>query len=321
MTRLGLQIPGFAYPGVADADLFEQVASIAVTAEESGFDSVWVMDHFEQLPMLGGVDEPILEGYTTLAALAARTSTVRLGTLVTGVTYRNPALLAKMVTSLDVISRGRAILGIGAAWFADEHEHYGFGPLPPAGERFERLEDALEICRAMFTEERASFEGRHHAVAEARNVPGPIQEGGPPIMIGGSGEKRTLRLVARYADMCNLFGGPEVLAHKISVLERHCAEVGRDPSEIAKTRLATVVTAPSEDEAAAKRDALLESMGATEEQMSAFAMFGGPDRLAEVAAANRDAGLDGIVVNLLDPWDLDAVAQTGEVLGSVFAGR
>src|SRR5437660_5000922 len=160
MVRFGLQIPNFTFD-VPDNRMFERVSELAVAAEESGFDSVWVMDHFYQLPMLGGPDNPMLEGYTTLGALGARTSRVRLGTLVTGVTYRNPALLAKIVTTLDVITSGRAILGIGAAWYDVEHKGLGF-EFPPAGERLDRLEEAVQICRAMFREERPRFAGRHY---------------------------------------------------------------------------------------------------------------------------------------------------------------
>src|SRR5439155_8630529 len=193
--RFGLQIPNFTL-GVPDDRLFEEVAGIATTAEESGYDSVWVMDHFYQLPPLGGPAQPMLEAYTLLGALGARTERVRLGTLVTGVTYRNPALLAKIVTTLDVITSGRAILGIGAAWHDVEHQGLGF-EFPPAGERLDRLEEAVQICRAMFREERPSFAGRHYRIEEAWNVPRPVQPGGPAIMIGGGGEKRTLRLVAQ----------------------------------------------------------------------------------------------------------------------------
>ncbi len=243
MTRLGLQIPNFSF-GVSDAELFGKVADLARAAEDAGFDSVWVMDHFYQLPMLGGREQPMLEGYTTLGAVAALTTRVRLGTLVTGVTYRNPALLAKAVTTLDVISRGRAICGIGAAWHDVEHEAFGFD-FPPVSERMDRLEEAVRICRLMFTEEEASFEGRYYRVASLRNIPRPVTPGGPPIMIGGGGERRTLKLVAQHADMCNIFGSPEDVRHKVNVLRKHCAEAGRDPSSITVSRLATLVLTDS----------------------------------------------------------------------------
>ena len=222
---------------------------MATAAEETGYDSVWVMDHFYQLPPMGGPSQPMLDSYTLLGALAARTSRVRLGTMVTGVTYRNPAHLAKIVTTLDVISAGRAILGIGAAWYDMEHEGLGFD-FPPAGERLDRLEEALQICRAMFTEEAPTFTGTYYRIHEARNVPPPVQPGGPPILVGGGGEKRTLRLVARYADMTNIFGDAATVAHKVDVLRGHCKAIGRDPSEVTVSRLSTLVLTGSAEETA-----------------------------------------------------------------------
>ena len=284
VTRLGLQIPSFTFPGVADADLFETVAGIATTAEAHGFDSVWVMDHLYQIGMVGPKEDPMFEGYTLLAALAARTQRVALGTMVTGVTYRNPALLAKIVTTLAVISSGRAILGIGAAWNDDEHAGYGYD-FPTAGERLDRLEEALQIIRAMFTEAAPTFEGRHYRVKAVLNNPKPIR-GRIPVLIGGGGEKRTLRLVAQYGDACNVFGDAEQVRHKLDVLERHCAEVSRDPGEITKTTLLTV------------------------RQPAAAA-----DQLADYLKI----GIDGVVVNMPDVADLDKVALAGETLRKVLA--
>jgi F420-dependent oxidoreductase-like protein len=277
VTRLGLQIPSFTFPGVADSDLFETIAGIATTAEEHGFDSVWVMDHLYQIEMVGPKEDPMLEAYTLLAGIAARTRTARLGTMVTGVTYRNPALLAKIVTTLDVVSSGRAILGIGAAWNDDEHAGYGYD-FPPAGERLDRLEEALQICRAMFTEPAPSFEGRHYRINSVLNNPKPVR-GRIPVLIGGGGEKRTLKLVALYGDACNLFGDPDAVRHKLDVLERHCADVGRDPAEITKTILLTV-----------------QDPGAAQAKVGAF----------------RAVGVDGVVVNMRDVADLTALAKVGE---------
>src|SRR5882757_1677143 len=177
MTRFGVQLPNFS--GFDPADLFDHVAGLVVMAEDAGFDSVWVMDHFYQLPPLGGPDQPMLEAYTLLGALAARTDRVQLGTLVTGVTYRNPALLAKIVTTLDIISKGRAILGIGAAWYEPEHIGFDFD-FPRAGERLDRLEEAVQICRAMFRADHQTWKGRYFSIEDARNVPRPIQPDGPP---------------------------------------------------------------------------------------------------------------------------------------------
>src|SRR5437667_7497087 len=205
MKLLGFQIPNFTFPGIHNDRLFDHVAKLATTAERSGFDAVFVMDHFYQLPNIGPRTDPMLEGYTVLAGIAARTTRIRLGTLVTGVTYRNPALLAKVVTTLDIVSSGRAILGIGAAWNEDEHRGYGY-EFPPVGERLSRLEEALQICRSMFREEAPSFDGRYYRIQHALNVPRPVPPHGPPILIGGGGEQRTLKLVAQHADPGNFFG-------------------------------------------------------------------------------------------------------------------
>lgn len=216
-------------------DLAAGLADTARTAEEAGFRTLTLMDHWFQMEAVAPATDPMLEGYTTLGFLAGRTRRLQLGLLVTGVTYRHPGLLAKTVATLDVLSGGRAMLGIGAAWY--EREHHGLGvPFPPTAERFERLEDALRICRQMWSDDDGPFQGTHHTLAETLCVPRPIQRPGPPVLIGGMGEQKTLRLVARYADACNLFdAGPDVLRGKIDVLARHCAAEGRDPAGVEKT--------------------------------------------------------------------------------------
>jgi F420-dependent oxidoreductase-like protein len=314
MTSFGFQIPGFRHAGVADNEMFDRTVELALAAEDGGFESVWVMDHFWQLPALGGPDEPILEAYTLLGALAARTDRVRLGTLVAGVTYRNPALLAKMVTTLDVISHGRAILGIGAAWYDPEHDGYGF-PFPSAKERLDRLEEAVQICRAMLRDERPSFNGRFYSTAEARNVPKPLQAGGPPIMIGGSGEKRTLRLVAQYADMCNVSGGPDTVRHKLEVLRGHCADVGRDPAEVTTTRLGTLVLTPDADETARARTFL---SGMAGDQYHEQFTVGEADDVVRDVEALAAAGIDCLIFNM-PLSDADTVRRAGELLTKHFA--
>ena len=238
MIRAGLQIPNFTYPGVAPDQLFERIADVAVAAEDSGFDTIMVMDHFYQLPLLGPPEHEMFEAYTLLGAIAARTSTAKLGTLVTGVTYRNPAILAKVVTALDVISKGRAFLGIGAAWFELEHDALGVG-FPAVKERFERLEEALQICLQMWDpDDNGPYQGQHYELAETLCSPQPLSRPHPPILIGGTGERKTLRLVAQYADACNLFAStPAEISHKLDVLRRHCDDVGRDAAEIHKTIL------------------------------------------------------------------------------------
>ena len=319
MMRLGLQIPSFTYSGVPDDRLFDKIADIATTAEQSGFDSVWVMDHFYQIPFVGQRTEPMLEAYTVLAGLAARTSSAHLGTMVTGVTYRNPAHLAKIVTTLDVVSSGRAILGIGAAWNEDEHRGYGWDFLP-VRERMDRLEEALQICRAMFTEEAPTFQGRYYRTEAVLNFPRPIRPTGIPILVGGSGERRTLRLVAKYADACNLFGDLETIRHKVDVLRRHCAELGRDPSEIRTTRLGAIVIAPTEDEAAKKAEPAAARRGVTVDQYRAYAVMGTPEQVSEQAQAYLDAGLTGLIFNMPDAYDLESVALAGKTLSSVVGG-
>ena len=314
MTTFGLQIPNFRHAGGTDATMFDDVCAHAVAAEASGFDSVWVMDHFWQLPALGGPDEPILEAYTLLGALAARTERVQLGTLVTGVTYRNPALLAKIVTTLDVISKGRAVLGIGAAWYEPEHDGLGFD-FPGTGERMDRLAEAVQICRALFREEQPTFAGRYYRIEQARNVPRPLRPGGPPIMIGGSGERRTLRLVAQYADMCNITGGPDTVAHKLEVLRRHCADVGRDPAEVTTTRMGTLVLTPDADETARVRSFLSGLMG---DDFDEQFIVGEPADVVPEVERLVAAGLDCLIFNM-PLSDADAVQRAGELLVSNFA--
>jgi len=243
-VRIGLQIPRFTWPE-APASIGPKFAEIGKTADEAGFASIWVMDHFFQIGVVGEAEEPMLEGYSALSYLAGVTERAKLGTLVTGVQYRHPGILIKTATTLDVLSGGRAYLGIGAGWY--ERESKGLGvPFPSTGERFERLEETLRIARQMWSGEVSAFEGEHYHLEETLNNPPAISEPHPPIMIGGSGEKKTLRMVAQYADACNLFayGGPEAIRHKLDVLKGHCEDVGRDYDEIEKTALGTVELAP-----------------------------------------------------------------------------
>lgn len=233
--KLGLQIPMFTWPEGA-AEMGQRLGEIAGTAEDSGFSSIWVMDHYFQIPMVGAVELDMLEAYTALGYLAGHTSRVRLGTMVTGVTYRPPGILAKQVTTLDVLSGGRACLGIGAAWF--DREHHGLGvPFPSLRERFERLEEALQITLQMWSDNNGPYEGKHYQLAETISSPQPLSKPRPPILIGGGGERKTLKLVARYADACNFFGDPATVRHKLDVLRQHCQDEGRNYDEIEKTVL------------------------------------------------------------------------------------
>jgi F420-dependent oxidoreductase-like protein len=232
--RFGLQIGRFTWPG-APEETAVRLGAIARAAEEVGFSSISVMDHFVQIPSIGREWEDMLESTATLGYLAAATSTARLGTLVTGVTYRNPAHVAKIVATLDVLSGGRAFCGIGAAWFGREHELYGWD-FPPLPRRYELLEETLQLLPLMWGKGTPPFSGRHLSVTAATCYPRPLQER-VPILVGGSGERRTLRLVARYADACNLFGDPDTVRRNVAVLHDHCAAEGRDPADITVTNL------------------------------------------------------------------------------------
>jgi F420-dependent oxidoreductase-like protein len=309
--RFGLQIPNFTLNGPPE-QLFNGVLELATTAEEAGYDSVWVMDHFFQLPPMGGPTQPMLEAYTLLGALAARTVRVKLGALVTGVTYRNPAHLAKIVTTLDVISGGRAILGLGAAWYDVEHEGLGFD-FPPAPERLSRLEEALQICHAMFTEASPSFDGTYYRIHQAWNVPPPLRTGGPPILIGGGGEKRTLKLVARYGDYCNIFGDPATIAHKVQVLRAHCDAIGRDPSEVTVSRLSTLVLTENDDETATTMDFLRQVAG---DDAAAYNV-GTADQIVAQVEELVSVGVDCFIFNM-PTSTASAVRRVGELLVSRF---
>jgi F420-dependent oxidoreductase-like protein len=248
--RIGLQVPSFTWPG-GTAEIGARLADIGRTADDAGFYSLWVMDHFFQIGMVGPPEHAMLEGYSALSFLAGVTKHVKLGTLVTGVHYRHPGLLVKAVTTLDVLSGGRAYLGIGAGW--NEQESRGLGvPFPPLKERFERLEEALQIAHQMWKGDRSAFNGAHYQLADPLNSPQPLAQPHPPIMIGGGGEQKTLRLVAQYADACNLFArmGDEVLRKKLDVLRGHCETLGRDYNAIERTALNTVNLAPAGTSAA-----------------------------------------------------------------------
>ena len=258
MTRLGYQIPNFDYPGLERSDAFRVTVESAKAAEASGFDTVLVMDHFYQLPGLGAPDNSMLECYTLLGALAQHTSKVRLGALVTGNTYRNPAILAKCLTTLDHVSGGRAQLGIGASWFELEHNSFGidFGTFT---HRFEKLEESLQIILPMLRGERPTFSGEYYNVVEAINEPAPLSR--IPVMIGGGGEKKTLRMVAQYADLGNLNCEPSEVGRKLDALDGHCERLGRDRGEIVMSWNRAVCIAETTAEAEKDRDAFLLDRG------------------------------------------------------------
>ncbi|HUY54212.1 MAG TPA: LLM class F420-dependent oxidoreductase [Candidatus Nanopelagicaceae bacterium] len=299
-------MPSFTHPGVAPEGLFDATADLAVAAERVGFDMVTVMDHLYQIRGVGPETEPMLESYTTLGALSQRTTTVLLGALVTGVTYRNPALLVKQVTTLDVLSKGRALLGIGAAWNEDEHRGYGFD-FPSVGRRMDRLDEALHIARLMFSEDRPSFAGAHYRIERALNVPRPLQAGGPKILIGGGGEQRTLRLVARYADMSNWFGTAADMVHKGAILERYCAEEGRDPAAILRTAMAPGLLVASAGDAEILRRRI---------PADRLALLGDPltpEQAAEKLGPYLEAGIGGFTFSNSNLFNADLIAAAGEL--------
>jgi F420-dependent oxidoreductase-like protein len=274
-----------SYGAVDDGTaVFDRLRVAVAAAESAGFDAISVPDHVHQNRVGGGPDSPMFEAYTLLGALAAHTSSVRLLALVSPVTMRSPGLLAKAVTTLDVLSGGRAVLGIGAGWDVAEAGAYGIG-FPPVGERMDRLDEALQVCRALFSQPQASFSGAHYRVSDARNSPRPVS-GTIPILVGGSGERRTLELVARYGDACNVGGDAATVAHKLAVLARHCERAGRDPAEITRTVFATAIPADLAEFA---------------RQLTAYAQ----------------AGAQGVVI-LGSPDDTARIKALGEVVAAAF---
>jgi F420-dependent oxidoreductase-like protein len=303
----GLHLPSYTHPDTSPAQLFERVVAQARAAEAAGFRLVTVMDHVYQIRGVGEVDEPMLEGWSVLAALARETSRVRLGTLVTGVTYRNPALLAKQATTLDTISGGRALLGLGAAWNDVEHAGYGYD-FPPIRERMDRLEEALTIIRAMFTEERPSFQGTYYRIDQALNVPRPIQAGGPKILVGGGGEQRTLKIAAKFADMTHWFPlGFEVLQRKTEILAGYCEAIGRDPASIQRTMAAPVLVAATEAEAMAMKEHI-------PAERRPFVWAGTPEHAANELQRYLDAGFTGFTFNNSIYRTTDQIAMLGELI-------
>jgi F420-dependent oxidoreductase-like protein len=302
MTRLGYQIPNFTYPDTGPATLFDAIARQAREADQSGFDTVLVMDHFYQLPMLGAPDAYMLECYSLLAGLARETSTVRLSALVTGNTYRNPAVLAKIVTTLDIVSGGRAQLGIGAGWFELEHRAFGieFGTFT---DRFEKLEEALQVIIPMLRGERVTLDGKHYPVVDAVNSPPPV--GRIPVMIGGSGERKTLRMVAQYADESNLICEAIDLPRKLDVLAEHCQRLGRDRNELTVSWQRTACIAPTMEQAQADLAGYLRLRGLDVDAMTDDArtaitsrfVLGDPDTVGERLSADLALGVDGFTLN------------------------
>jgi F420-dependent oxidoreductase-like protein len=321
MTRLGYQIPNFTLPASAGPSIVRNVIEQAKAAEAAGFDRVFVMDHFYQLPGIGAPDEPMIEAYTLLSAIAQHTKSVRLSALVTGNTYRHPTLLAKTITALDHVSGGRATLGIGAGWFELEHQSLGyeFGTFT---DRFEKLEEALQIILPMLRGEPVTFSGKHYQVNDAINSPAPLSR--IPVMIGGSGEKKTLRMVAQYADESNLSSGPVAdIPRKLEVLAEHCARLGRDRSQIKVTKLLMVCVAPTMEQAEADLRELAGVKGFSDEvveMVKHIVIYGDPDTVGEKLLEAMNTGIDGMTINLpVNGHHTDRIGLLGEVANRAIA--
>jgi F420-dependent oxidoreductase-like protein len=309
--RLGYQIPNFTYPDTPNDQLFDVVIAQAREAEASGFDTVLVMDHFYQLPGIGTPDQPMLECYTTLGALATATSTIQLSARVTGNTYRNPPMLAKCVTTLDVVSKGRAILGLGAGWFEREHNDYGF-EFGTFTERFERLEEALTIIAPMLRGEAPTFSGAWYRVSTAMNNPRVRPK--VPIMLGGGGERKTFRLAALFADHMNIICAPQELPRKVAALRQRCEEVGRDPATLPTSFLTMALMSESEAEVKAWLDPI------PAEQRSRL-IAGTPDQVAEIIQRDvLDVGITGVTINMIrNGHQPGAVEMAGQALRPLVA--
>jgi F420-dependent oxidoreductase-like protein len=293
--KFGLQHPCFTYDGKGHA-IFETVKERAQYAEEHDFEGFFVMDHLLQIPYVGAIDEPMLESWTTISALTQVTSKIKLATLVTGNIYRNPALLAKMASNVDLMSNGRLILGIGAGWFETEAEAYDI-PYFTVPERGKRLEESVQIIKGMWANPKGfTFKGKYHKVNNAICIPEPIQKPHPPIMIGGGGEKQTLRIVAKYADACNLFGGPKGIKAKLDVLKKHCSAVGRNYDEILKTALTTVVITEKKEDLASVLSGV-QDPSVSDEQLDEIILYGTPEEVAVKIEDRMQAGIQYLIVN------------------------
>ncbi len=305
--RFGLQKPNFNfdYRGDDTPQIINSLKKLATTAENNGFDSFWVMDHFHQIPMIGKVEDPMLESWTTLSVVARLTTKIKLGTLVTGIMYRYPAVLAKVAATLDVLSKGRLFMGIGAAWNEDESRAYGIH-FPPASERLSRLEEAVQIIRKMWTEEpSASFNGKYYQIHNAYCNPKPIQKPSPPILVGGGGERKTLKIVAKYADACNLFGSAETVKRKLNILKEHCKTIGRDYDSILKTKLSIIVVEDDKQTSEKKIEKIFK--GIPEEQIREFAISGTPEDVLRQIELFEQVDIQYLIVDLDPTRELEAL--------------
>jgi F420-dependent oxidoreductase-like protein len=308
--QFGLQHPNFSfdYDGQGNNANTSQIAdslkNLITKAEDSGFDSFWVMDHFHQIQFVGRPEEAMLEGWTVISMLAAITTKIKLGTLVTGVIYRYPSVLAKVAATLDVLSKGRLFMGIGAGWNEQESLSYGIS-FPSTQERMLMLEEAIQVIRKMWTEEpNASFNGNYYQIRNAYCNPKPIQKPLPPILVGGSGERKTLKIVAKYADACNLFGSAETIKRKLNILKEHCKSVGRDYDSILKTTLGVIII-DDDKEIAKKRVQQITRM--PEEQIREFAIYGAPEDVSRQIKLFEEVGIQYLIVDLDPSRELEAL--------------
>jgi F420-dependent oxidoreductase-like protein len=317
--KFGFQHPSFSYDysNYQQNQIPHRLKDLAVFAERTGFDSFWVMDHFHQISVVGKPYEPMLEGWTTVSFLAAVTTKIRLGTLVTGVIYRHPSVLAKIGATLDVLSGGRLFLGLGAAWNEEESRAYGI-PYPSTGSRFLMLEEALQIIRNMWNKklETSTYDGRFYKLKDAYCNPKPLQEPMPPIMVGGSGEKKTLRIVAKHADACNLFGSPETIRRKLGVLFDHCKKIGRNYNTILKTKLSHVIIAKEREEAERRLNERFGEMD--KESRREFVIYGNPADVLEQILRYKDVGINYLIVNFESRREMESLEIfTDKVMGKL----
>jgi F420-dependent oxidoreductase-like protein len=317
--QFGLQHPNynFDYDGRDTSQIIDSLKNLATRAEKFSFDSFWVMDHFHQIPFVGKPEEPMLEGWTTLSILAGITTKIKLGTLVTGIIYRHPSVLAKIAATLDVLSKGRLFMGLGASYFEGESSAYGItstDSFPSNQERLLRLEEAIQIIRKMWTEKpTASFNGKYYQIHNAYCNPEPIQKPSPPILVGGSGERKTLRIVAKYADACNLFGSPETVKRKLSILKEHCKSVGRDYDSILKTQLGLVVIDNDKEMAEKKVQQILKVIPEeyARELVGEGVIHGTPEDVLKQIELLEEAGIQYLIVNLEPYRELEALEIFG----------
>jgi F420-dependent oxidoreductase-like protein len=311
--QFGLQHPNynFDYDGRNTSQIIDSLKTLATKAENLGFDSFWVMDHFHQIPTVGKQEDPMLEGWTTISVLAGITSRIKLGTLVTGIIYRHPSVLAKMGATLDVLSKGRLFMGIGAAWNQEESLAYSI-PFPENKERLLRLEEAIQIIRKMWTEEEpsATFNGKYYQIKNAYCNPKPIQKPSPPIMVGGSGERYTLKIIAKYANACNLFGSAETIKRKLSVLKEHCKSVGRDYDSILKTKLGFIVVDEDKEMVDKRLQQILKVI--PKEQVGEFLIHGTPEDVLKQIELLEEIGIQYLIVDLEPYRELEALQIFGE---------